>query len=194
MHNWNSMQMTSAHFHGQFLFSLIVMALIGNIIAQAFAGNPASVNYAMFTSAFSMASLFYLIPATWDDRFSGHPIIVIVLDALNAIFFLTSGIVLAARLEAHSCSNHVGFCLSPSNCTTLLTMHQHYLAHNEVTNGSLYHREKRCREAQASTAFLWFAWAAYTASLLMSIVNARSSTNLRPSTRPAVRRPGMSQV
>lgn len=84
------------------------MALIGNIIAQAFAGNPASVNYIMFVSAFSMVSLFYLFPASWSETLRGHPIIMFIVDMLNAIFFLVGGIVLAARLEAHSCSNDVG--------------------------------------------------------------------------------------
>ena len=83
------------------------MALIGNMINQAFAGNPATVNYAMFTSAFSMFTLFYLVPASFNTDWSGHPIILIVLDTLNAIFFLTSGIALAARLECHDCSNDV---------------------------------------------------------------------------------------
>ncbi|KAL1968183.1 hypothetical protein VTN77DRAFT_2018 [Rasamsonia byssochlamydoides] len=158
----------------QFLFTVIVMALDGNIIAQAFAGNPATINYAMFCAAFSMVSLFYLFPATWSNTLAGHPIIMIIVDLLNSIFFLTSGIALAARLKAHDCSNH------------------RYLAHNEVTNGSLHHREKRCREAQATDAFLWFAWAAYTASMILSIFNARSSMNLKQ--RPNIRRPGMAQV
>jgi hypothetical protein len=83
------------------------MALIGNMINQAFAGNPATVNYAMFTSAFSMFTLFYLVPASFNTDWSGHPILLIVLDTLNAIFFLTSGIALAARLECHDCSNDV---------------------------------------------------------------------------------------
>lgn len=83
------------------------MALIGNMIAGAFSGNPATVNYAMFVSAFSMFTLFYLVPATINIDWAIHPIIVIVVDTLNAIFFLTAGIALAARLEAHSCSNNV---------------------------------------------------------------------------------------
>lgn len=83
------------------------MALIGNMINQAFSGNPATVNYAMFTSAFSMFTLFYLVPASFNTDWSGHPILLIVLDTLNAIFFLTSGIALAARLGCHDCSNDV---------------------------------------------------------------------------------------
>lgn len=78
------------------------------MIAQAFhGGNPASVNYAMFTSTFSIVSLFFLFPMTWNPDWGIHAIVPIVLDVLNAIFFLSSGIVLAARLEAHSCSNRV---------------------------------------------------------------------------------------
>ncbi|KAF7121964.1 hypothetical protein CNMCM5793_009518 [Aspergillus hiratsukae] len=141
----------------QFIFTLLVMALIGNIIAMAFAGNPATVNYAMFVSAFSMVSLFYLIPASINTSWAIHPIIMVVLDVLNNIFFLTSGIALAARLECHDCSN------------------DDYTLHNNITNGS-HDREKRCREAQAAVAFLWFAWAGYMASTIVSIMQARSST------------------
>lgn len=85
------------------------MALDGNIIAEAYAGNPATINYAMFCAAFSMVSLFYLFPASINTDWSFHPIIMIVVDVLNAIFFLTCGIALAARLECHSCSNQVRF-------------------------------------------------------------------------------------
>jgi hypothetical protein len=87
------------------------MALVGNIIAGAFAGNPATVNYAMFTATFSMVSLFYLVPASWSETIAGHPMIVVVVDLLNSLFCLTSGIALAARLGAHSCNNSV--CDSP---------------------------------------------------------------------------------
>lgn len=160
----------------EFIWTLLIMALIGNIIAQAFAGNPASVNYIMFVSAFSMVSLFYLFPASWNTSLRGHPIIMAIVDLLNVIFFLVGGIVLAARLESHSCSNN------------------RYTLHNNITNGSHRHREKRCREAQAVTALLWFAWACYMASLILSLIEAwggRGNLRARPSNR---RRPPMSQV
>ncbi|KKK23887.1 hypothetical protein P175DRAFT_0480503 [Aspergillus ochraceoroseus IBT 24754] len=163
----------------EFLWTLLVMALIGNMIAGAFAGNPATVNYAMFVSAFSMFTLFYLVPASFNLDWAIHPIIMIVIDTLNAIFFLTAGIALAAKLEAHSCSNRA------------------YTSTNEITNGSV-HQERRCREAQASTAFLWFAWAGYTASVVLSILmSRRTGVNMRPRTGPArgsLGRPSMAQV
>lgn len=71
---------------------------------------------------------------------------------------------------------------------------QSYTLNNEVTNGS-HNTEKRCREAQASVAFLWFGWACYTASVIVSIFMARASTvNLRGRTASARRRPNMAQV
>ncbi|KAH8433052.1 MARVEL domain-containing protein [Aspergillus melleus] len=161
----------------EFLWTLLVMALIGNMINESFAGNPATVNYTMFVSAFSMFTLLYLTPATFNPDWAIHPILMIVLDTLNAIFFLTAGIALAAKLESHSCSNNS------------------YTLSNEITNGSV-HREKRCREAQASTAFLWFAWAGYTVSMIMSFMaSRRTGVNLRGRTGPARgTRPSMAQV
>lgn len=83
------------------------MALVGNMIAEAFAGNPGTVNYSMFTSAFSIFTLFYLVPASFNIDWALHPIIMIVIDALNCIFFFCAAIALAAKLECHSCSNQV---------------------------------------------------------------------------------------
>lgn len=61
----------------------------------------------------------------------------------------------------------------------LLTGEQDYTESNHITNGSR-DTKGRCREAQASTAFLWFAWAAWTASLFFTFLGARSGdVNLR---------------
>lgn len=87
------------------------MSLIGNMINQAFAGNPSSINYTMFVSAFSLFTLFYLIPASFNSDWAIHPIIMITVDLLNTIFFFCAAIALAAKLEVHSCGNRV--CESP---------------------------------------------------------------------------------
>lgn len=154
------------------------MAMIGNIIAMADSGNPATVNYGMFCAAFSLVSLFYLFPATINSDWSLHPILMIILDVLNAIFFLSEGIALAARLECHSCNN------------------RHYLLHNGITNGAKHRLSQRCREAQAAVAFLWFCWFGYTVSLVFSIITASKfrGVNLRSRGRRASGRPGMAQV
>jgi hypothetical protein len=91
----------------QFLWTLLIMALVGNMIATAFSGNPSSINYTMFVSVFSMLSLFYLIPATLKPDFSLHPLLMVLLDLLNTLFFFCAAVALAAFLGVHSCGNDV---------------------------------------------------------------------------------------
>lgn len=83
------------------------MALAGNMIASAFGGNHSIINYSMFCAVFAMISLIYLILGTIREGWSGHPMIMVIVDALNALFFLCGGIAMAAYLGAHSCSNEV---------------------------------------------------------------------------------------
>jgi hypothetical protein len=77
------------------------------MIAESFAGNPSTVNYSMYVSAFSMLSLFYLVPASFNSDWALHPIIMVVVDALNCVFFFCAAIALAAKLTCHSCNNQV---------------------------------------------------------------------------------------
>ena len=69
---------------------------------------------------------------------------------------------------------------------------QGYVLSNGITNGS-DNPSKRCREAQAVTAFLWFGFAAFIGSLVFSALSMKGSTTPRPS---IIRRggPSMSQV
>ncbi len=83
------------------------MALIGNMISESIRGNPSIINYDMFVAIFAMLSLIYLILVTVKDSFVGHPIIPLVLDALNTLFFLCAAIATAAYLGVHSCNNDV---------------------------------------------------------------------------------------
>ena len=84
------------------------MALTGNMIAEAFAGNPSIINYVIFVSVFGMLSLFYLIGAAIMDSFA-IPVAMIALDAINTLLFLVGGIALAGYLGVHSCGNQVRF-------------------------------------------------------------------------------------
>jgi len=157
----------------EFLWVLLTMALIGNVIAGAFAGNPASINYAMFVSTFDMLVVLIGFAAVFMDL-SAAALVMVVLDVLATIFTFIAGVVLAAKLKVHSCSNHS------------------YTLSNELTNGS-HHPEKRCRELQASTAFYWFAFAGFLASAVIAGITSRGSS-MRG--RGGIRRggPSMSQV
>ena len=112
-------------------------------------------NYAIFASCFALVSLLYLAPATIIPRLFSkiyHPLIALVLDIINFVFFLAAGIALTAQLGVHSCSN------------------QYYLSTNGITNGGGYFdQEKRCREAQALCAFFWFGMVVWLVSALVEV-------------------------
>ncbi|PGG96909.1 hypothetical protein GX51_07601 [Blastomyces parvus] len=158
------------------LFTVIIMALIGNMISEAFHGSASTVNYILFVSAFSMLSLFYLFAAAISDAFMIHPFVVFLVDLLNTIFVFCGAIALPSKLRVHSCSNEA------------------YTTTNSITRDAPS-TEKRCREAQASTAFLWFLWAAYLASTVISGLGMRGMMVDMRGPRPGRRtRPSMSQV
>lgn len=82
------------------------------MIAEAFAGNPSVVNFAMFTAVFGLLSLIYLTLASFTDKFIIHPLLLVALDALNAFFFFVAGVALAAELGVESCDDDVSTCRS----------------------------------------------------------------------------------
>lgn len=62
---------------------------------------------------------------------------------------------------------------------------QGYIKGNLVTNGST-NMTKRCQEAQAVTAFLWFGFASFLGSLVFSVLAMRSG--LGPSSTGGIRK------
>lgn len=97
------------------------MAIVGNMIQVAFAGNPSIVNYDMFVSVFSMLSLFYLILICFKDSFTIHKFVPATLDILNVLFFFCAAVAMAAELGAHSCSNKVSYSERLLTKITILT-------------------------------------------------------------------------
>jgi len=158
----------------EWLMTILLMALIGNIIATAFSGNPSLINYDMFVAVFAFLSLIYLTLITVNDSFVGHGALPLILDVLNVLFWFCGAVAMAAELGVHSCGN------------------KHYTHTNHITDGS-YNTGRRCHEAQASTAFLWFGFAAFVASAVFSGVGARG-VNLRSGGGIRKGGPAMSQV
>ncbi|KAI4132854.1 MAG: hypothetical protein LQ347_002429 [Umbilicaria vellea] len=151
------------------------MALTGNMIAEAVGGNASIVNYCMFVAVISMLALFYLFAVSIKPDFAMLPILPLILDALLTLFFLIGGIALAAELDVHSCGN------------------SGYVHANHVINGSK-NPGKRCHEAQAVCAFLWFGFAAYMGSLVFSALGARGGSMSMPGRKFRGGAPAMSQV
>ncbi|KAG5287213.1 non-classical export protein, conidia-enriched transcript [Histoplasma ohiense] len=160
----------------QFIFTVIIMALVGNMVADAFHGSASTVNYILFVSAFSMLSLFYLFAAGVSEACLIHPGFMFLVDLLNTIFIFCGAIAMPAKLRVHSCRNVM------------------YTVTNSITRGSL-RPEKRCREAQAVTAFLWFLWVVFLISTILSGLSMRGTLAEMHGPRPGRRsRPSMSQV
>lgn len=82
------------------------------MIATAYAGNSAMVNYDIFVAVFGILSLFYLFPVALLDSYN-VPMVAIALDALNVIFWFCAAVATAAYLGVHSCNNRVRIPQSP---------------------------------------------------------------------------------
>lgn len=157
----------------QLFWTVLILALVGNMIHDSPGGDPAVVNFVMFVAVLGLFTLLYLIPATVKESFVIFGFLPIVLDGLNTLFFFIGGVALAAKLGVHSCHN------------------EDYTKNNIVTRGSP-NDLKRCQEGQASCAFLWFGFACFAATLFLNLVGG-DNVNLRA----GIRRPGapsMSQV
>jgi len=155
-----------------FLWTLLTLALIGNVIASAFSGNPSVVNYAIFVSTFCMLVVLFGIAGVFVESLA-IPIALAVADGLAALFSLIAGIALAAELHVHSCGN------------------KHYIETNHLTNGS-HNMGKRCHELQASTAFYWFMFVGFAGSVAFDLIGSSSSLRGRGGMRKGG--PSMSQV
>jgi len=91
------------------------MALVGNMIHDAFSGNPSIINYDMFLAIFSMLALIYLFLVAFNDGFTGHPALPLALDGLLLLLFFCGAVAMAAKLGVHSCSNGVRYALSTTS-------------------------------------------------------------------------------
>ncbi|RYP67039.1 hypothetical protein DL771_007458 [Monosporascus sp. 5C6A] len=153
----------------QFLWVLLTTALIGNVIATngGNVGNSA-LNFVMFVCALSWIAVLYGLAMHFVSAIA-MPIVALVLDGLAVLFTMIAAIVLAAKLTAVNCDNLAG--KEPG-----------YIAF-----GSGNH-EKRCREIQASTVFLWFLFITFIGTLFYIFKDfRRGGSSIR-------RGPSMSQI
>jgi Membrane-associating domain len=120
----------------QFFFGIIVLALSAALVAnQPDGGSPSQVNYDVFVGVFSLLTWFYTVGASSVSPDGlGSPIIVLIMDALNTLFYFAGGIAMAVALRVHSCGN------------------LDYINSNGIIAGSI----NRCHISQTLTAFLWF--------------------------------------
>jgi hypothetical protein len=87
------------------LWTLLITALIGNVIADASGGTPSQINYCMFVAVFSWIVL--LIGFTGAFIESIPMLVLLAADALAVFFTFVAAVLLSAKLGVHSCGNTV---------------------------------------------------------------------------------------
>ncbi|KAK4191202.1 marvel domain-containing protein [Podospora australis] len=140
----------------QLFFIVILTGLIGNVIAtniSAAASATAAINFAMFVIVLGWLTALYGILSGVFVRVS-YPVALLALDVSSTLFSLICGIVLAAKLKAVNCADTKDH---PSD----------WIAYGSADDS------KRCRQIQASTAFMWFLFAGFTTSLVLSLMSFR---------------------
>jgi hypothetical protein len=154
-----------------FLWTIIITGLIGNVIAQNINGHMGAINLAMFVAVLSWIAILYGLAASIITSIL-VPIALLAIDILALLFTFISAIVLSAELRAPNCGN----------------LNSRSYPRSWIAYGS-NHTEKRCREIQASTAFMWFLWATFCAAVFFSWKMTRGFGSSRSRSGPS-----MSQV
>src|SRR5271167_3746485 len=93
----------------QLFFGIIVISMAAALVAnQPSGGSPSQINYSVFVGVFSLLSWFYtVIASSLSPEGIGAPLIIIILDSLNLLFYFCGGIAMAAAMRVHSCGNIV---------------------------------------------------------------------------------------
>ncbi|KAK4122499.1 hypothetical protein N657DRAFT_647211 [Parathielavia appendiculata] len=141
----------------QLLFIIILTGLIGNVIASninAAGTATAAINFSMFVIVLSWLVALLGLATSMVERIRLPVLVLLGADALATLFTFIDAIVLSAKLRAVSCANTEGH---PGD----------WIAYGSAND------EKRCREVQASTVFMWFLFATFTAALVLSLLGFR---------------------
>ena len=86
--------------------TVLVMALIGNIIHDSNNSAASIINYDMFVAVFAFLSLIYLVLVAFKDSFMIHAMFPFIVDLLNVLFWFCGAVATAAKLGVHSCANN----------------------------------------------------------------------------------------
>lgn len=137
----------------QLLWTLLITALIGNVIALNDNGHMAAINFTMFVAVLSWLAVLYGLAASIINAIA-IPIAMLALDGIVTLFTFISAVVLSARLGVVNCANTSG-------------RGGGWIAYGAADT------EKRCREIQASTVFMWFLFISFVASFVLTFIDFR---------------------
>ncbi|KAF6845192.1 non-classical export protein [Colletotrichum musicola] len=160
----------------QILWVLLVTALIGNVIALNINGAGsamAAINFTMFVAVVCWLAALYGLATAFVSALA-IPLVVLALDGAALLFTFIDSIVLSAKLRVVNCGslnsrNHPG----------------DYIVWGSADD------EKRCRELQASTVFMWFLFASFCAGAFFTFMDFRRGGGSIRSSRPSMAQVGV---
>ncbi|TGO11444.1 hypothetical protein BTUL_0109g00080 [Botrytis tulipae] len=153
----------------QMLFAAVVLALSAILIKGYGPGHSWSlISYGSFCGGAAIIIAAIGVAACFVEALQG--MIMLVLDGVASFFLLAGGIAYAATIKVGSCSDFDGY----------------VNLHNNPFGFSLYKYPRgltiqkaiddatgRCRETQASTAFLWFAAACFVGTTALHFLSSK---------------------
>ncbi|KAM3081011.1 hypothetical protein ACMFMG_004971 [Clarireedia jacksonii] len=162
----------------QIIFAAVVLALSIILINDFGPGHSWSlIIYGAVCGGASLLIAVVGIAAWFIDAIQG--IIMLALDGIAAFFLLAGGIAYAATIKVGSCSDVAGYLqyhdnpFAPSKDKT----------YDGVTDVKKYAKAvlddatTRCRETQASTAFIWFLAACFVGTFAMTLLGRKRGSN-----------------
>ncbi|PQE12030.1 MARVEL-like domain protein [Rutstroemia sp. NJR-2017a BVV2] len=163
------------------IFAGVVLALSAILIKDFGPGHSwALTSYGAFCGGASLLIALVGVAACFVDSLQG--IIMFALDGIASFFLLAGGIAYAATIKVGNCADQsAGGYLSqhlnpfaPSDDKTYPNVGSSVSKFAKAYDADV---TTRCRETQASTAFLWFLAACFVGTLVMSLMGRKRGSN-----------------
>ena len=138
---------------------------------QVYGGSPSSTNYAVFLGLYIIIAALTGLASSFLSFLRG--IVTLAIDAFAVLLTFAGGVAYAAQLGTQSCSCDKKYELCARLANNVIINGGVVKGGGDSAVGSDVPRVRRCREAQADTAFMWFAFAAFVGSAVLSFLSWR---------------------
>ncbi|KAF7957925.1 hypothetical protein EAE96_003492 [Botrytis aclada] len=153
----------------QMLFAAVVLALSAILIKGYGPGHSWSlIYYGAFCSGAAIIIAAIGVAACFVEAIQG--MIMLVLDGVASFFLLAGGISYAATISVGSCSDFVGYVDQHNNPFgfSIYKYPSGFTLQKVIDEAT-----ERCRETQASTAFLWFTTACFVGTTALHFLSRK---------------------
>ncbi|TAQ90397.1 hypothetical protein B7494_g1226 [Chlorociboria aeruginascens] len=155
----------------QIVFATVLLGLSAALIKDFGPGHgPSLIDYGAFCGAAAIVFALTGVAAIFVEALQG--IVQLALDGLATFFLLAGGIAYAATLKVGSCTN--GQYLY-DHAKMILPSHDkiYHGSNKQQVSEALSDVEGRCKELQASTAFLWFTFACFAGTIVTGFLGGK---------------------